>query len=255
LKGKDWAKTVADLENAAGEDFKILRLYQMIPVLTHQMQFSIIRISMNPPMSIRYETFNPYVLAQIPPGLRVLDVGCATGLLGKALRARGAKKLVGIEGDPSMAAAAGPFYDRVVCANLESDADHVLGEETFDIIVCADVLEHLREPATVLASLSRHLDSRGRILISVPNIAFLSVRLSLLMGRWNYNPNGGILDRGHLRFFTRTTLVRLIQEAGLNVAFVRGYNLVRPRYAFLKILGVLWPRLFAIQFLAAAGKP
>ena len=204
---------------------------------------------------IRYDTLNPRVLALIPGGVRVLDVGCATGLLGRVLRERGARRLVGIEGDPDMAAAARPFYDRVICADLERDADGALGDEAFDVIVCADVLEHLRDPAAVLAGLGRHLAPDGLVLISTPNVAFISIRLSLLAGRWEYNPHGGILDRGHLRFFTRRTLGRLIEDAGLRVAFLRGYNLVRARYAFLKILGAVWPGLFCIQFLAGARKP
>jgi len=204
--------------------------------------------------TVRYDTVNPRILERIPAEARVLDVGCATGLLGRVLCARGQKRLVGLEADSGMATEARPHYDIVICTDVEHSAPGVLGEERFDVIVCADVLEHLRDPAAVLAWLSGYLAPGGLVLISVPNVAFVSVRLSLLAGCWEYNPQGGIMDRGHLRFFTRRTLRKLIAEAGLRADFVTGYNLVRPRYAFLKILGAVWPTLFSIQFIAGARK-
>src|SRR5437016_12769572 len=86
----------------------------------------------------------------------------------------------------------------------------------FDAIVYGDVLEHLHDPARVLAALNRGLAPGGQAVISVPNVAHLWVRLSLAAGRFEY-ADRGILDRTHLRFFTRRSLGALLTGAGLRV--------------------------------------
>lgn len=203
----------------------------------------------------KYETFNPYIFACIPKGTKVLDIGCAIGLLGKKLRQeKDPEFLAGIESDPGMAREAKKFYDQVVVADIESKKSLPFKKEVFDVIVCGDILEHLKDPLSVLKNLTRYLSEEGFFLISVPNVAFASIRLSLLFGRFDYNPDGGLLDETHLRFFTHRSLVNLLKKAGLKIVFVRGYNLVRPRFFFLKVLGALFPNLFSIQFLVKAKK-
>src|SRR5205823_7166679 len=93
-------------------------------------------------------------------------------------------------------------------------------EGGFDAIVCADVLEHLRDPAAALAAVRHALAPDGEVVISIPNVAHLWVRLSLLAGRFDYAERG-ILDRTHLRFFTRRTLLALLARAGLAVDELR----------------------------------
>lgn len=208
------------------------------------------------PPIVKYDTFNPYVFRRIGDAAAVvLDVGCATGLLGRELRRAGhVGQLVGIEKDSAMARVAQPHYDRLLVADIERSESLSLDPAGFDVIVCADILEHLRDPATVLRNLVPCLRKDGKLIISVPNIAFVGIRLSLLAGRFSYNPSGGILDATHLRFFTRATFRQLLEDAGLQVTYLRGYNLVRRRYAFLKALGWLLPGVFCIQFLAEARR-
>ncbi|NQT93335.1 MAG: class I SAM-dependent methyltransferase [Lentisphaerae bacterium] len=204
----------------------------------------------------RYETFNPYVFQRIGDAATVLDVGCATGMLGSKLRQAGhSGRLVGIEKDPAMAQIADPFYDELIVTDLEHVEKLPLDHAYFDVIVCADILEHLRDPAAALNKLVPHLKRDGKLVVSVPNIAFAGIRLSLLAGRFSYEPNGGILDATHLRFFTRASLRVLLEDVGLRVTLLTGYNLVRRRYAFLKLLGRLFPTLFCIQFLSEAQRP
>lgn len=205
--------------------------------------------------TFKYEIFNPYIFNIIPEGTKVLDVGCATGLLGKKLRQeKNPEFLAGIEKDLKMAGAARRIYDKVIVIDLEEIKSLPFERKYFDVIVCGDVLEHLGDPLHVLKNLSQYLSERGFFLISVPNVAFASIRLSLLFGKFDYNPKGGILDESHLRFFTRKSLIDLLEKAGLRIIFVRGYNLVRYRFFFLKILGLLFPTLFSIQFLAKAKR-
>jgi 2-polyprenyl-3-methyl-5-hydroxy-6-metoxy-1,4-benzoquinol methylase len=203
-------------------------------------------------LPFKYDTFNPYVFAEIPDKARVLDVGCATGLLGLLLREKKGCFVVGIELDPKMAEQARKNLDSVIVTDL--DEPLMLDFDMFDVIVCSDILEHLKNPARLLKKLECNLSADGFYLISVPNIAFIKIRFDLLMGKFDYNRQGGILDETHLRFYTRKTLVDLLREVGLEVIFVHGYNLVKRRFYFLKILGHLFPTVFAIQFLAKAKK-
>src|SRR5690348_2005537 len=113
-------------------------------------------------------------------GRRLLDVGAADGLLARHLTARG-WKVTGLETDPIAAAAGAVHCERMIVADLDAGVPPLEGE--FDAIVCADVLEHLRDPRATLATLRRALASTGEIVVSVPNVAHLWVRLSLLIGR------------------------------------------------------------------------
>lgn len=205
--------------------------------------------------NFKYNTFNPYVFACIPKGVKVLDVGCGTGLLGKKLRQeKGPGFLAGIESDFKMAKEAEKFYDEIIIINLEEKRNLPFKRECFDVIICADVLEHLRYPLQVLKNLLPYLSKEGFFLISVPNVAFASIRFCLFFGKFNYSSEGGILDETHLRFFTRQSLVKLLEKAGFEIVFIRGYNLVRPTFFFLKLLGFLFPTLFSIQFLTKVKK-
>ncbi|PIS08806.1 hypothetical protein COT75_04990 [Candidatus Beckwithbacteria bacterium CG10_big_fil_rev_8_21_14_0_10_34_10] len=206
-------------------------------------------------MKFKYNTFNPYIYNQIPKGARTLDVGCATGLLGKTLKAHKSPKfLVGIEKDKKMAKKASRFYDKVIITNLDQLNNLPFKKDFFDLIVLSDILEHLKNPLFTLKAITPYLNSSGCLLISVPNIAFISVRISLLFGMFEYNLKGGLLDEAHLRLFTRLGLIKLLKQANLKIISLRGYNLVRPRFFFLKILGKLLPTVFSLQFLAKAKK-
>lgn len=207
------------------------------------------------PQKYKYDTFNPYIFDGIPKGKRVLDIGCGTGLLGKKLREeKGSIFLGGIEKDPGMAELAKQSYDRVITLDLDRDGELPFERGFFDVIVCADVIEHLSNPLRVLKNLSPYLSKEGFFLFSVPNVAFASVRLSLLMGRFDYNPDGGIMDETHLRFFTRESFIRLLKQAHLEPFIIQGYCLVRPIFFFLKMLSFILPTLFSIQFLVKARK-
>jgi 2-polyprenyl-3-methyl-5-hydroxy-6-metoxy-1,4-benzoquinol methylase len=141
----------------------------------------------------------------------ILDVGMAGGYLGQMLAGSGFV-LDGIEPNPEFAAAAKPWYREVKCGRLE---DVALDEE-YGAIVFGDVLEHLTDPGGALVRMSEHLKPDGVLLISLPNIAHLSVRLLLLSGRFP-RMDRGPLDRTHLHFFTRATAEALITEAGFRV--------------------------------------
>lgn len=146
-------------------------------------------------------------------GRRALDVGAADGFLSELLTRQG-WQVSALERDPAQAAKARGRCHEVIVADLDQAAPKLQG--TFDAIVYGDVLEHLNDPLPVLVALNRALAADGRVIVSVPNVAHLWVRLSLLLGRWDY-ADRGILDRTHLRFFTRRSFGAFLRDAGLSV--------------------------------------
>jgi 2-polyprenyl-3-methyl-5-hydroxy-6-metoxy-1,4-benzoquinol methylase len=145
---------------------------------------------------------------------RVLDVGCATGAVAAVLSARGCR-VVGIEMDEGAALEAKQYLADLVIGRIEQiDLRSQFADERFDAIIVADVLEHLEDPDAVLRDLVSLLDPGGFVVASIPNVAHGAVRLALLQGRFQYS-EVGLLDRTHLRFFTRDTLEALFERAGL----------------------------------------
>ena len=144
---------------------------------------------------------------------RILDIGAAEGYLGAILKQHG-HYLVGIEGDPQLAERARTYYDVLHTVDVESFDFPYRGE--FDYILLADVLEHLRNPLDVLRRVSRCLSQNGELIISLPNVAHLFVRWSLLFGRFEYQDRG-ILDRTHLRFFTLGSLRQMMDQASCRI--------------------------------------
>lgn len=152
-------------------------------------------------------------LAALAPGARVLDIGAATGTLGRRLAGRGLK-LTGVEPHPEWARLAAPFYTVVLRGTLDEIDDPALAG--FDAVVLADVLEHMAQPEAALRRLTALQPDGCAFVISVPNVANIWVRMQLLLGRFDYAERG-ILDRTHLRFFTRRSFTELLASAGLRL--------------------------------------
>jgi SAM-dependent methyltransferase len=145
----------------------------------------------------------------------VLDVGCAVGALGCYLSQANRCVVDGIEANIEAAEIARPYYRQIFTLDLESDElKGVLVDKHYDVIVCADILEHLRDPGALLMTLTPLLAPGGRFLISTPNVGHLGVIMELLDGDFRYRKEG-ILDATHLRFFTRQSLLRMLDEHGL----------------------------------------
>lgn len=151
-------------------------------------------------------------LRLLPPGGRVLDIGCASGGLLALLRP-GAGHLAGLELSPTAAQAAARIGDQVVCGALE-DPGLPFKTGSYDLVVLADVLEHLADPVTGLARAVAWCRPGGAVLVSVPNVAHWHARLTLLRGRWPQH-DSGTFDTSHLRWFTRDSLQALLAGAGL----------------------------------------
>lgn len=158
----------------------------------------------------------PEVQALIPRGAkRILDVGCGTGRLGEALKARQECAVYGIEPVSTAATEARKRLDHVTEGQVEFALEG-LEDGYFDCIVLADVLEHMVHPWSVLGQLKGKLVPGGKVIASIPNVRHWSVLSSLIEGSWRYEREG-LLDRTHLRFFTRQSIAELFAGAGLKV--------------------------------------
>jgi 2-polyprenyl-3-methyl-5-hydroxy-6-metoxy-1,4-benzoquinol methylase len=184
----------------------------------------------------------------------VLDVGCSSGYLARPLTHAGAR-VVGLEIDPEAAAEARSVCADVVVGDVES-MELPFEPESFDVILCGDVIEHLRDPGAALARLRPLLRPRGRLVLTTPNVANWSMRLSLLAGRWRYTERG-ILDRTHTHLFTRKTLVETVEAAGYRIVEL-DHTAPVPRVGTPSVeraahaVAAVWPSLLAYQFLLAA---
>jgi 2-polyprenyl-3-methyl-5-hydroxy-6-metoxy-1,4-benzoquinol methylase len=160
------------------------------------------------------------LLRQVPAASSVLDIGCSTGYVGDALRARNCR-VWGVDRDAAAAAKAKASYEEVYVLDLDECDGLPWPEISFDVVLCADVIEHLRDPARALRLVRRYVSPRGRLVLSVPNVAHVSVRLPLLVGRFEYR-RSGILDETHLRLFTFRTARTLVESSGFAIERVLG---------------------------------
>jgi O-antigen biosynthesis protein len=158
------------------------------------------------------------VVGLVPEGSSVLEFGCATGYMTEVLVKQRASRVTGIELDPDAAAQASDHCERVIVGDAETlDLAAELGDERFDAVLFADVLEHLRGPAALLRRVRPFVAEGGVVVASIPNIAHISVRLALLGGEFRYRELG-LLDDTHLRFFTRESIVDLFESSGFVVS-------------------------------------
>jgi 2-polyprenyl-3-methyl-5-hydroxy-6-metoxy-1,4-benzoquinol methylase len=195
-------------------------------------------------------------------GRRILDVGSAQGVLAQKFTERGFE-VTCVEGSPELAALGKDKCREMIIANLDQPLPRLNGQ--FDVIVYADILEHLRSPMDVFTGFNRYLQPNGQVIVSVPNFAHLWVRLNLLFGRFEY-ADRGILDRTHLRFFTLRSFQKFLHEAGLEwdeiiatpvplmLAVPRRYHggWLRALHSLNAVMAGCWRTMFGFQFVAVA---
>jgi predicted TPR repeat methyltransferase len=197
-----------------------------------------------------------------PRGGTLLDLGASAGHLGAAVRDHFDRTL-GFEYEVACIGSLHKIFDHAAIADLETIRRLPSG---IDAIVLGDVLEHLRDPQSLLKLVHDALGAKGRAFISVPNIANITVRLGLLLGVFEYRDRG-ILDNTHLRFYTMRTIRRQIEGAGFRILAVRGSSvpirliigkwlpepLLRLGERILTMVTLLWKSLFAYQIIIVAA--
>jgi glycosyltransferase involved in cell wall biosynthesis len=151
------------------------------------------------------------VLSGLPPS-RVLDLGCSSGLLAEQMRASG-HHVVGV--DRAEATDVRKRTDAFFVVDLNRGIPDEVGA-AYDLVIAGDVIEHLSRPADMLRQISQVLRPGGQVVLSVPNFAHWYPRIRVALGLFGYDRRG-ILDDTHLRFFTRSSLRRLVRGAGFDI--------------------------------------
>ncbi|MBF0471748.1 MAG: class I SAM-dependent methyltransferase, partial [Gammaproteobacteria bacterium] len=154
------------------------------------------------------------LIRRIPKGAAVLELGCATGYMSAYLTQALNCEVTGVEIDPEAAEQARAHCKEVITTDIEQPGwEQQLPQHRYDLILCADIIEHLRNPADLLRRLQPHLKQEGVLLASIPNAAHASIRLEMLEGRITYEQEG-LLDRSHLHFYTYASIQALMAAAG-----------------------------------------
>ena len=196
-------------------------------------------------------------------GGTLLDLGAAGGELGAAVRDH-FRRTLGFEYQVDCISDLKERFDAVAVTDLEKVKRL---PKKIDAIVCADVLEHLRDAPALLRLVRESLAEDGTLFVSVPNIANITVRIGLLFGVFEYRERG-ILDNTHLRFYTMRTIRRDIESAGFRVVAVSGSSvpirliiggympdlLLRAGEKLLTIITRMWLSLFAYQIVVVAKR-
>ncbi|MDR4499747.1 MAG: class I SAM-dependent methyltransferase [Candidatus Scalindua sp.] len=199
---------------------------------------------------------------------RVFEIGCGSGATGYALKQKfQGLEFTGLEPDEKAARIAENRLDKIIVSDIEKVHLEAYGikKEYFDLIICADVLEHLYDPWKTLFILRDYLKPHGKILASIPNTQYINLIINLLNGHWTYEKHG-LLDATHLRFFTLNEIKKMFTGSG--------YKIVRCSFAEQpRLENIQWPadldfgkivlknitreeatRLFVIQYFIIAQK-
>ncbi len=166
-----------------------------------------------------HSNYNPDILNIMPGNLRrVVEVGCSSGALAKAYASINPKCIyTGIEIDPDFAAVAQASCNEVICENIEN-----LAEEKFlrlfpsDCWIFGDTLEHLYDPWALLQRIKPQLAPDAQIIACIPNAQHWSIQARLNAGLFRYEDQG-LMDRTHIRWFTRTTVIELFNSTGYKI--------------------------------------
>ena len=189
------------------------------------------------------------MLAYVPTICRkVLDVGCGSGSFGAILRKRNGCEVWGVESNAGTISSAEQNIDKVFHGYFGPELR--LPPDTFDCIIFNDVLEHMVDPASALTLAKSLLSRGGSVVASIPNIGhFPTVWNLVVRGEWEYKEYG-ILDKTHLRFFTRQSIARLFREAGFTIQQIDGIN---PFYCLESNDPTLWRRYSFLSWLPISG--
>ena len=147
----------------------------------------------------------------------ILDIGCSSGFLGKYIKAKHKCFYCGLDNNSSDLVIAKKFIDKTIIINLETQKIVTQTPSVkFDVIILADILEHLTHPEKILKQLPKISAPHATIIISVPNIIHQSVLINLLQRKWEYQSTG-IMDNTHLRFFSKISISKLITNSGFKI--------------------------------------
>lgn len=224
-----------------------------------------LRDKYNEKVDIYFDKINYPVAQFVGSDKKVLDVGCSVGKLGKYLKKYKNAEVYGIDISNKAIQKAKKILDGAYAINIEEEK-LAFKKNSFDTIICADILEHLYDPLATVQKLKKVLKDDGVFIISIPNIANIKIRWDLLRGRFDY-ANSGIMDNTHIRFFTKKSVEQLIADAGLTIKdmdYTVGFSFFLFKDGFIKDnkflqriryrLNTLIPTLTCTQFIIVASR-
>ena len=180
----------------------------------------------------------------------ILDIGCGNGELGEIIKKEKGAIVHGIDVSQESIVIAQKKIDFAFMADLEKDNWlERIKDNKYDKIIISEVLEHLFEPEKILEDIKKVSYDDTEIIITVPNLLFWKNRLKIFFGKFKYT-NSGIMDRGHVHFFTWKNLKNLLKFTGYKIFFVK--NNVPTRGT--KLIGKILPGFFSYQFLLKVKK-
>jgi 2-polyprenyl-3-methyl-5-hydroxy-6-metoxy-1,4-benzoquinol methylase len=184
-----------------------------------------------------YEAIREDMLRYIPRGVRTtLEFGCGCGGFSALLKSRLGTESWAVEINEAVAREAAARLDKVIPGDALASIGQI-PDGYFDCIIFFDILEHLIDPYRLLAAARAKLTPAGVVVASIPNIRFYRTLVALVVhGNWEYEDEG-ILDRTHLRFFTRKSIVHMFEERGFRILTLEGINpTVSRTYRLLNLL-------------------
>lgn len=175
------------------------------------------------------------IVRLIPDGSKVLDIGAGNGILGWLISNLHTNTVIdGVEPSVIGYQTATKYYRHFYNVYFQEIKNQIL-QQNYDYIIMADVIEHISDPYSFLKDLVEGLSDKTKIIMSIPNIAHGSVRLSLLNGNFDY-VDSGLLERTHLRFFTRKTIESLVEKLNLHIILIsylqKSFHVDTPKQVF-----------------------
>ncbi|BBP02843.1 SAM-dependent methyltransferase [Sulfuriferula plumbiphila] len=183
-----------------------------------------------------YQHRHDEMLAYIPSdATRTLEIGCGAGIFSAQIKDSLGAETWGVEYQPEVAALAAQKLHRVLTGSIE-DTMPELPEHYFDCIIFNDVLEHLVDPYSVFVQVQSLLNKTGVVVASIPNIRHWPEFVDYtLRGNWNY-VDKGVLDRTHVRFFTKKSIIATVAQCGYALISIQGIN---PHYSRMQKIASL----------------
>ena len=171
------------------------------------------------------------IFSHVKPGATILEFGCYDGGMSRILKEKYGCKVYGIEINKKAAEKAREHLVELIIGDMEKmDFSIYLKNKKFDIFIFSDVIEHLQDPESLLKNVRSLLKNDGYVLASIPNVAYAGVIFDLLRGEFNYSKTG-LLDRSHLRFFTKNEIYYLFERTGYWISHLDRVISEFPQYS------------------------